>query len=64
MVVGDFNLHHPLWGGPTYPHRHTIADTFIDTMRSAGAELALPQGTIIREAMRGDNIESTTINLV
>lgn len=64
VVVGDFNLHHPLWGGSVYPHQHTMADTLIETMRSAGLELALPQGTITREAMRGNIVERTTIDLV
>ena len=64
VVVGDFNLYHPLWGGPAYPYQHTMADSLITTMRTAGAELALPQGTITREAMRGDIMERTTIDLV
>ena len=33
-------------------------------MRTAGAELALPQGIITREVIRGDTIERTTIDLV
>ena len=41
-----------------------MADSLITTMRTAGAELALPQGTITREAMRGDIMERTTIDLV
>ena len=64
VIVGDFNLHHPLWGGPAYQYQHTVADTLLDTMRNAGVELALPQGTITREAMRGDIVERTTIDLI
>jgi len=64
VVVGDFNLYHPLWGGPAYPYQHTMADSLITTMRTAGAELMLPQGIIIREVIRGDIIERTIINLV
>ena len=41
-----------------------MADSLITTMRTAGAELALPQGTITREAIRGDIMERTTIDLV
>jgi hypothetical protein len=33
-------------------------------MRNAGAELALPRGTITREAQRGNNLEKLTIDLV
>jgi Endonuclease-reverse transcriptase len=64
VVIGDFNLHHPLWGGPTYPHQHSVAESLIQTMRDADIKLALPQGTITREAMRGRTIEQTTIDLV
>ena len=41
-----------------------MADSLITTMRTAGAKLALPQGTITREAIRGDTVERTTIDLV
>jgi exonuclease III len=63
-IVGDFNLHHPLWTTPDYPHRHHLADHLLESMRNAGAELALPTGTITREAQRGDTLEQTTIDLV
>ena len=26
IVVGDFNLHHPLWNGPSRPTQHKMAD--------------------------------------
>ena len=64
VMIGDFNLHHPLWGGSTYPRQHRAAETLIQTMRTAGVELALPQGTITREARRGNSVERTTIDLV
>ena len=64
LVVGDFNLHHPLWTAPSYPHKHHLADHLLDSIRDAGAELALPTGTITREARRGDTLEQTTIDLV
>jgi hypothetical protein len=50
VIVGDFNLHYPLWLGPSYPHQHILADTLIELIRNAGLELALPQGIITREA--------------
>lgn len=63
IVVGDFNLHHPRWCGTTYAYQHRGADQVLQLMREAGVELALPQGTITREAMRGDHVEETTIDL-
>jgi hypothetical protein len=64
VVVGDFNLYHPLWGGPVYPHQHTMADLLTNTMRTIGVELTLPQGIITREVIRGNIMERTIINLV
>jgi endonuclease/exonuclease/phosphatase (EEP) superfamily protein YafD len=64
IVVGDFNLHHPRWCGATYAHQHRLADRLLGIMRDAGVELALPRGTITREARRGDTTERTTIDLV
>ena len=63
ILVGDFNLHHPLWGGPAYPQQHILADTLIEHIREAGLELILPQGTITRDVQRGQYIERTTIDL-
>jgi hypothetical protein len=31
MLIGDFNLHHPLWGGTLLPTQHTLADNLIET---------------------------------
>jgi hypothetical protein len=64
IVVGDFNLHHPWWCEPTYAHQHRIADRLLNIMRDTSLELALPRGTITREARRGDITEKTTIDLV
>jgi len=30
LVVGDFNLHHPLWSRPGYEHIHAEADELLD----------------------------------
>ena len=30
MVLGDFNVHHPLWGGRTMLSQHAYADKLID----------------------------------
>jgi exonuclease III len=64
IVVGDFNLHHPLWCAPEYGHQHNLAEDVLINMRDADLELALPPGTITREAQRGEAREETTIDLV
>jgi exonuclease III len=46
MLVGDFNLHHPLWGGTLLPTQHTLADDLIEAMAHSNMELILPQGTV------------------
>jgi len=30
ILLGDFNLHHPLWEGPTRGRQHKMADTLLD----------------------------------
>jgi Endonuclease-reverse transcriptase len=64
IVVGDFNLHHPLWCAPEYKYQYKLAEDVLTSMRDAGLELALPPGTITREAQRGEIREETTIDLV
>jgi exonuclease III len=64
IVLGDLNLHHPLWCGPTYPHQHKIAEQLINIMQNACVSPTLPPGTITREAMRGANMERTTIDQI
>lgn len=46
VLVGDFNLHHPLWGGTLLPTQHTLADDLIETTTNSNMELILPQGTV------------------
>src|SRR5436190_4190953 len=58
IVMGDFNLHHPMWTSPEYCHRHQAADHLVDIMHSFGLELATPVGTITF-----DNGHQTTIDL-
>lgn len=59
MVVGDFNLHHPYWGGPRCFSRHAAADHLIDVATQATLDLLTPPGTITREM----NQQKTTIDL-
>ena len=57
-MVGDFNLHHPLWNPPDYEtHDHEVED-LIDLMATNGLNLILPAGTITFPR------NSTTIDLV
>jgi hypothetical protein len=42
IVVGDFNLQHPLWCAPEYKYQYALAEDVLISMRDAGLELALP----------------------
>ena len=59
IVVGDFNLHHPYWGGVTCLGRHAASDTLLELAAGAGLQLLLPAGTITRE----QGPQRTTIDL-
>src|SRR6187402_3869362 len=50
LVLGDFNLHHPLWSGPRNPAAHAAADIVVETLLAKDMELATPKGTITWEA--------------
>jgi exonuclease III len=45
-IVGDFNLHHPLWNPAEYDSHHSEAEDLIDLMATNGLDLILPAGTI------------------
>jgi hypothetical protein len=59
LVLGDFNLHHPMWGGPEAV-TDNAADDLIDDMEERRFGLWLPPGTITRRAAGSH----TTIDLV
>ena len=59
IVVGDFNLHHPTWGGLRCLTQHAAADRLLDAAAAADLNLTLPPGTI---TWRAHHLEST-INL-
>ena len=42
LVVGDFNLHHPLWCRVRNPATHDLSETLIDQLESKGLELLTP----------------------
>ena len=60
IVVGDFNLHHPYWSGPSRPSQHAAADQLLDIIEEADLELVLLPGTITWEARQS----CSTIDLV
>ncbi|KAI1003132.1 hypothetical protein K3495_g5078 [Podosphaera aphanis] len=46
ILVGDFNLHHPRWGGKAVLSHHKLAEYLIDILGNKDMELVLPEGTI------------------
>ena len=59
LLLGDFNLHHPMWCSPRNPTAHKAADRLIDLILSYDLALASPKGGVTWEA-RG---QSSTIDL-
>jgi hypothetical protein len=59
LVVGDFNLHHPLWGGPNVTQIHAAADILITGMLERRLQLLLRPGTTTQEK----NNERSTLDL-
>jgi hypothetical protein len=55
-VLGDFNLHHPFWGGIARPLQHRMADQLLDLVGHFALDLATPVGTRTRS---GKGQEST-----
>ena len=64
IILGDFNLHHPLWNSPTYDKHHYIADDLLDIVSEIGAILYTPRGLATRNCQRGIHHEKTTIDLL
>lgn len=60
IMLGDFNLHHPYWGGQRCFSRHAMADQLIQLVTDSRLDLLLPPGTITRQM----NAQQTTIDLV
>src|ERR1700677_1871400 len=46
IVVGDFNLHHPLWSSIERLTRHEAADILLEVTLSHSLELVTPRGTV------------------
>jgi exonuclease III len=60
LVVGDFNLHHTLWGGQNVRRQHARATQLIEAIRTSQLDLLLQPGTITREK---HNNEPSTLDL-
>ena len=60
VLLGDFNLHHPLWNDSTRTTQHASADQLLDVIEEANLSLTLPKGTITWEARQS----FSTIDLV
>ncbi len=59
ILLGDFNLHYPLWGG-AQATADPMAENFISIFIARFLHLLLPQGSITRS----ENGHETTIDLV
>jgi len=46
IILGDFNLHHPMWNGPYTVTQHDAADQLLDYVELANLQLLLPPGSI------------------
>jgi hypothetical protein len=64
IILGDFNLHYPLWNSSTYDKHHYIADNLLDIVSEIGASLHTPKGLATRNCQRGTHHEKTTIDLL
>lgn len=52
ILLGDFNLHHPKWGGPNTFDQHKAADDLIAITQVYQLELLTPPGTVTWETPR------------
>jgi len=44
IILGDLNLHHPLWAHPSCLHHHATADTLLEIAQENFLDLATPTG--------------------
>ena len=64
IILGDFNLHYPLWNYPIYDKYHYIADELLNIVSEIGAVLYTPKSLATRDYQRGIHHEKTIINLL
>jgi hypothetical protein len=60
LVVGDFNLHHTVWGGPAVSRNHAGAALVVSSLCTGQLELLLEPGTVTREKHQN---EPSTLDL-
>jgi hypothetical protein len=60
LIVGDFNLHHPFWGGPAVRRGHAGAEPILQLLRTGQLDLLTCPGTKTREK---HNQEPSTLDL-
>ena len=60
MVVGDFNLYHPAWGGRRVLQSHAGAEPLVYWLETGELELLLELGTKTREKHKN---EPSTLDL-
>jgi hypothetical protein len=63
ILLGDFNLHHPLWNPENNGH-HRIANSLLESLTNRGLELILPPKTVTRDCQRGPHHEQSTLDLI
>src|SRR6266487_5932832 len=63
IVLGDFNLHHPLWGGCTMLSQHAYANKLIDIVKEHDLTQLTPPGTITWSARRSESTIDLTYAL-
>ena len=62
IILGDFNLHYPLWNPQNYARHDNEADELVEMMNELHLRLLIPPGTITRPTT--NTIGGTTIDLV
>ena len=45
ILLGDFNLHHPFWGGIAIISADDVIDNLIHAIKAVGLSLAIKVGT-------------------
>jgi len=49
LVLGDFNLHHPLWSSYRNPATYFAADIIVEALSAGNIKLVTPRGITIWE---------------
>ena len=68
ILLGDFNLHHSVWGGPS-SKRYVLAETLLQATVEKGLSLLLPPGLITRDLIVNEDTQQerrqqTTVDLI